>query len=327
MTNKEELEAKQWMKKHASELPPVEKFWEINHKYVVGGLVEDDDSGVLGIEKPEQEEDPESAGNTTPINRKSKSDILRQWQEQRHNPEGNKYLAQKRIAELEAQLRDYDDEKQTAERKQLLLSWLEDEKYWYQESYAEDTEEKKLKRQESWREYNLAWFGCESIEECKIRFENATMKGSKISKTHKNILGLHQIGNSQSQIANKLKISQQAVSKALFSAQKKLHAARRKFGGPHNHEILQLMHYSHTQGHTESAKEFMKQTGQIPKYCPNCSQQERQADANPTMTDKEIKLSKTCARCKTSFGAWRESCPHCGGELAIARKEKRKRYP
>ena len=83
-------------------------------------------------------------------------------------------------------------------------------------------EEGRLKSQERQRLSNLENYGCESLDERLTEYRNELKKAAKLSHVQIEALSLAHQRKTQAEIAQKLKLSQQAISKALESAQEKL---------------------------------------------------------------------------------------------------------
>ncbi len=185
-------------------------------------------------------------------------------------------------------------------------------------------EEGRRKWQEKKRLTNLVNYGCESIEDRLAEYRETVITEAKFSRAEREVLNLTFQCKTQAEIAQKLKKTQQAVSKALVSAQEKYALGQRVIGGPHSRGGVQLMHYSDTRALSEWGKNYLQEHGKMPERCRHCPK----VEIPRTQISQETEITepapeKLCKRCNSHVGAFRESCPYCGGELIVARKEKR----
>jgi DNA-binding CsgD family transcriptional regulator len=301
--------------RHNWELPRFEEKWQQNQHWVVLGLVEDSHIGELGIgvSPPCEDEDGDVHRHTMPVFHGGEVDII-------EDDEIIPCDLDWDVVNVDKQLRNYDDQNRSSEDKLALLYEMEQLATQYDRCY----EDHDRARRERDRLSNVEQLGCESRDERLTEYRKAIRAVASLSQTQGRVLDFTALGLSQAHIAKKLKMSQQAVSKALFRAQNKLHAVDRKIGGPHNVIAFRLIHYSDTHGYTEWAKRRKNQTGSLPGHCRYCLGGEvTQSPSLPTNEEPD-KPVKKCRLCRVEVGNFREWCPVCGGKLTIPRRTKRK---
>jgi DNA-binding CsgD family transcriptional regulator len=280
------------------------------------GLQEDAHIGELGIRRPPQVGVEEDARSTTPVFHCGEDQIAAEDEEDDPIPVDLWW----EIVNVDKQVRNYDDGNQCSGNKLAILNRLERLAAQFDGLYEEDDR----KRREQGRLANLEKFGCESRGERITEYRNAIREVAGLSQTQGRVLDFTAQGLSQAQIAKTLKISQQAVSKALFEAQEKLHAGDQRVGGPHARTVFRLIHYSDIHGYTEWARKTKERTGSLPGHCRHCiGGDAKQSPSLPTNEEPD-KPVKKCRLCRVEVGNFREWCPFCGGKLTIPRRTKRK---
>ncbi|NLV29650.1 MAG: hypothetical protein GXY47_00725 [Acidobacteria bacterium] len=113
-------------------------------------------------------------------------------------------------------------------------------------------------------------YGPEGARGVLLLLRDAIQQSANLTRPEKEVCPLWQRGLSQSEIAERLKRTQPAISKAMKSMKIKLYLAEQDLIGPHDRVQRQLTHFADTHGLTGWGRDYIKEHGENPPFCRNC---------------------------------------------------------
>ena len=113
-------------------------------------------------------------------------------------------------------------------------------------------------------------YGSNGAEGVLSLLRDTIRQSANLTRPEKEVDALRQRGLSQSEIAKKLKKTQQAISKTMRSMDEKFSLAQQELIGPHTRVEAILTHFADTHGLTEWGRDYIKEHGENPPFCRNC---------------------------------------------------------